>query len=66
MDIANKLKDYNFNIEETIEQIEKNNHTRFTTTYYLLLKNYLKKGGKSISDKVSPEFMNFITTHKHK
>jgi len=62
--IINKLKEFNFNIEEAIEQIKKNSHTKMTTTYYLILKNYMKKGGKSISDKTSDEYVNYVMNYK--
>jgi len=54
-----KLKEYNIDITEAIDQIQSNRHTRITTIYYLILKSYIRKGGKSVADKFSKDFIEF-------
>jgi len=66
MVIVNKLREYNFNVEEAIKQLRSNHHNKITTTYYLLIKCNAKKGGTSISDKTSTEFVNYINNYKQR
>ena len=44
--ILNKLQEFNVDVEHTRKCIEANNHNSLTTGYYLLLKKYVKDGGK--------------------
>ena len=44
--ILNKLQEFNVDLEHTRKCIEANNHNSVSTGYYLLLKKYVKDGGK--------------------
>lgn len=48
--IVEQLEEYKFELEHTKRCIEQNRHNHLTTTYYLLLKRFLRQGGKSIAD----------------
>jgi len=53
------LCEYNISREEAVKEIKANRHTQITTTYFLLLKSFITKGGRSIADKFSKEFIDF-------
>lgn len=59
-EIIIKMEKYGFSKEESRVNVISNKHNQFTTTYYLLLKNKLKGGGKSVSDLKSDLFYSYI------
>ena len=53
MEIVNQLSlEYgeNFEIEQIKRFVEANRHNMQTTAYYLLLKKFIRQGGKSVAD----------------
>jgi len=58
--LLEKLKDYEYDIDETREFIKNNRHNNATTTYYLLMKNQLRNGVSSVSDMMSIDFLRHI------
>lgn len=54
--IIKKLEDFGFNAEYAEKCVEANKHNSATTAYYLLLKKFLKEGGKSKADLASTEY----------
>lgn len=58
--------DYQINKQYAKKCIQANKHNHVSATYYLLLKDLLKKGGKSVADVRSPEYNPnlFINTAK--
>ena len=53
MEIVNQLSlEYgeNFEIEQIKRFVEANRHNMQTTAYYLLLKKFIRHGGKSVAD----------------
>ena len=48
--IVQKMKEYQFNSDEVRKAVISNRHNNITTTYYLLLKLYIKNGATSIAD----------------
>jgi 5'-AMP-activated protein kinase catalytic alpha subunit len=55
-----KMEEYDFKRDEVRSNILSNRHNHITTTYYLLLKNKIRKGGSSIADLISDSFKNYI------
>jgi 5'-AMP-activated protein kinase catalytic alpha subunit len=55
-----KMEEYDFKRDEVRTNILSNRHNHITTTYYLLLKNKIRKGGSSIADLVSDSFKNYL------
>ncbi len=55
-----KMMEYGFDKEEARLNLLANRHNHITTTYYLLLKKIVKSGGKSISDLVSDEYLEYM------
>jgi len=54
------MKEYNFQPEDVRRAVLSNRHNNVTTTYYLLLKSYIKNGATSIADLVSPEYYKYM------
>lgn len=54
------MEEYNFKPEDVKTAILTNKHNHITTTYYLLLKKFIRQGGNSIADLSSPEFMRYM------
>jgi 5'-AMP-activated protein kinase catalytic alpha subunit len=52
----------NFNKDEVRELVEANRHNHITTTYYLILKKYIKMGRTSIADLASEEYIRYINS----
>ena len=51
---------YNKDKNDTIESIRNNKYDSNSSLYYLLIKKLMKKGGQSISDMCSDEFIDFV------
>jgi len=58
--LIKKMEEYDFKSQEIRTDILSNRHNHKTTTYYLLLKNKIKKGLKSVADLNSEEFLKYI------
>jgi 5'-AMP-activated protein kinase, catalytic alpha subunit len=58
--LVSKMEEYAFDKQEVRTNILSNRHNHITTTYYLLLKNKVRKGGKSVADLISEEFRGYI------
>ncbi len=54
--VLRQLSNFGFDPEYTQKCVEANKHNSATTTYYLLLKKFLRDGGKSPADLSSPLF----------
>ena len=53
LEIVSQLEnDYgdNFDLEQVKKFVETNRHNMQTTAYYLLLKKFIRQGGKSVAD----------------
>ena len=51
MDIISKINDYESSDEQqAVKYVTNNRHNSLTTTYYLILKKHIRKGGASIAD----------------
>lgn len=48
--ILKDLRKFNLDIDACEKSLEANRHNNLTTTYYLLLKKFLKEGGVSAAD----------------
>jgi len=55
--ILQKLESFNFSTNYAKKCIEANKHNHVTTSYYLLLQEYLRNGGISDADMSSPHFV---------
>ena len=65
-EIVEKMrKDYDFNEKEIKMNLLANKHNHITTTYYLFLKQKIKKGKHSVADMVHSEFINYIHNPKN-
>jgi hypothetical protein len=60
------MEEYGFNKEEVNSSVLANRHNHVTTTYYLLLKNKVKRGLSSIADVASKEFNDYIKIPENK
>jgi 5'-AMP-activated protein kinase catalytic alpha subunit len=58
--ILNKVEKLGFDKEICRTSVIENKCDSFTTVYYLVLKRFIREGGKSISDLNSLEFINFL------
>jgi 5'-AMP-activated protein kinase catalytic alpha subunit len=47
LDILRELKTLNYDIDFTEKSLEANRHNNLTTTYYLIMKKFIRKGGVS-------------------
>ena len=47
LDILRELKMFNYDIDFTEKSLEANRHNNLTTTYYLIMKKFIRKGGVS-------------------
>jgi len=56
--ILQKLERFNFSLSNAKKCIEANKHNHVTTSYYLLLQEHLRNGGKSNADLASPAFVS--------
>jgi len=54
------MEECDFKADEVRTAILTNKHNHITTTYYLLLKKFIRQGGNSIADLSSPEFMRYM------
>ena len=63
--IIKEMEKYGFKKDDCIENLLKNKHNHITTTFYLILKNKIKKGYESESDLVSKHFIKFIGDYKN-
>ena len=59
------MEDYGFIREQVMAELYANRHSHVTTTYYLLLKNKVRKGGSSIADLISQEFIEYSNNCKN-
>lgn len=59
-EIIKKLDAYGIKKDEAIQCLLANRHNHITTTYYLILKQLVKNGQTSISDKFSDKYKNYI------
>ncbi len=59
-DIVDKMEELNYQREEVKICLLNNRHNHITTTYYLLLKQKIKKGLESVSDLKSKAFKKYI------
>ena len=50
LNVLKSLTEFDIDIDYAAKCIEANKHNHVTTTYYLMLKKLLKKGGNSIAD----------------
>jgi len=55
--ILQKLESFNISTSYAKKCIEANKHNHVTTSYYLLLQEYLRNGGRSDADMSSPDFV---------
>jgi len=56
--IVHKLEKFNFSLSYAKKCIEANKHNHVTTSYYLLLQEHLRNGGRSNADLSSPSFVS--------
>ena len=56
---------YKFKEEEVKINLLSNEHNQITTTYYLLLKKFIKAGQKTVGDMTSPLFEQYIKDYKN-
>ena len=59
-DLIEKMEEFNYKRDEVKRCILSNRHNHITTTYYLLLKQKIKKGLESVSDIKSKSFKKYI------
>ena len=59
-DLIEKMEEMNYKKDEVKKCILSNRHNHITTTYYLLLKQKIKKGLESVSDIKSKSFKKYI------
>jgi 5'-AMP-activated protein kinase catalytic alpha subunit len=60
-DIIDKMvNEYEYNGIEVMINLLANKHNHLTTTYYLLLEKKIRKGGKSVCNTCSSEFLKYI------
>jgi len=59
------MEEYGFIREQIMSELYANRHSHVTTTYYLLLKNKVRKGGSSIADLISQEFIDYINNSEN-
>ena len=65
-EIVEKMKsEYEYNEKEVRMNILANKHNHITTTYYLFLKQKIRKGKHSVADMVHSEFINYIHNPKN-
>ena len=50
VEVVDMLTEHKFDLLQARKYIENNRHNSVTTTYYLLLKRYIRQGNKSIAD----------------
>jgi 5'-AMP-activated protein kinase catalytic alpha subunit len=60
-DLIEKMEEFNYKKDEVKKCILSNRHNHITTTYYLLLKQKIKKGLESVSDIKSKSFKKYIS-----
>ena len=63
--VRKMIKEYDYNEKEIKVNLLANKHNHITTTYYLFLKQKIKKGKHSIADMVHSEFINYIHNPKN-
>jgi len=61
--ILQRLEDFNIEAGYAKKCIEANKHNHITTSYYLLLQEHLRNGGRSDADLASPDFVS-TTLHR--
>ena len=63
--ILEKTKNYGYDIKEVEESVINNKYNSFSTLYYLILKQFIRKGINSISDLFSEEYINYLKNYKN-
>jgi 5'-AMP-activated protein kinase catalytic alpha subunit len=58
--ILKKVENMGYNKELCRENLLANKYDNLTTVYFLILKRFVREGGKSISDMNSKEYINYI------
>jgi 5'-AMP-activated protein kinase catalytic alpha subunit len=59
--ILELMEDYGYSKERVRVNLDNNKYDQMTCIYYLCLRRYIKQGGRSISDLVSSDYINYIT-----
>ena len=63
--IIEKSKNYGYDINKVEESVINNKYNSFSAIYYLILKQFIKKGIHSISDLFSDEYINYLKNYKN-
>ena len=63
--ILEKTKNYGYDIKKVEESVINNKYNSFSAIYYLILKQFIKKGINSISDLFSNEYINYLKNYKN-
>lgn len=56
INILKQLESHNIDIDYARKCIEANKKNQITSTYYLLLKKFIKQGGESVADARKPSY----------
>jgi 5'-AMP-activated protein kinase catalytic alpha subunit len=56
---------YKFKEDEIKINLLSNEHNQITTTYYLLLKKFIKAGQKTVGDMTSPLFEQYVKDYRN-
>ena len=64
--IINEMEKNGYKKEDIIKNIKNNRHNEITTFYYLLVKQFSRKGIDTINDLISPCFYNYIMEENEK
>ena len=63
--ILEKAKDMGYDIQKMEESVIKSKYDSFNATYYLILKQFKRKGINSVSDLYSQDFINYFKNYKN-